>query len=237
MAETASPSAAKRPAMKSDKIPSQTQRATSALREMIVNNRLPAGSSYLETELAEMLGMSRTPVREAAVVLESLGLVEVRPRRGIRILPLSSHDMEEIYEVLTELEGLAAEQAARRGLTDDEEAAVRKALDDMDKALASDDREAWADADSRFHDLLVSMSGNRRLRAIVASYNDQVQRARLLTVRLRPAPVQSNRDHRDLFDAILAGDGRRARKLHTSHRSAAKKVIIDILQRHGFHQI
>ena len=118
MAETASQSAAKRPAMKSDKIPSQTQRATSALREMIVNNRLPAGSSYLETELAEMLGMSRTPVREAAVVLESLGLVEVRPRRGIRILPLSSHDMEEIYEVLTELEGLAAEQAARRGLTE-----------------------------------------------------------------------------------------------------------------------
>ncbi|MEQ9199439.1 MAG: GntR family transcriptional regulator, partial [Rhodospirillales bacterium] len=122
-------------------MPSQTQRATAALREMIINNRLPAGSSYLETELADMLGMSRTPVREAAVVLESLGLVEVRPRRGVRILPLAAHDMEEIYEVLTELEGLAADQAARRRLSPEEESAIRAALDDMDRALEKEDRE------------------------------------------------------------------------------------------------
>ncbi len=222
---------------KSQRMPSQTQRATAALRDMIINNRLPAGSSYLETELADMLDMSRTPVREAAVVLESLGLVEVRPRRGVRILPLAAHDMEEIYEVLTELEGLAADQAARRGLSSEEESAIRAALDDMDRALEKEDREAWADADRRFHELLVALSTNHRLKAIVASYNDQVQRARMLTLRLRPTPTQSNHDHRELFDAILAGDGKRARELHTIHRSRAKKVIIDLLHTHGFHQV
>ena len=219
------------------KQPSQTQRATTMLRDMIVSNQLPAGASYLESELAEMLGMSRTPVREAAMVLETQGLVEVRPRRGIRILPLSPQDMREIYQILTELEGLAAEQAAARKLTRSEERAVEKSLSEMEAALEADDREAWAAADKRFHQLLLTLSGNRRLEALVESYNDQVHRARMLTVRLRPSPVKSNRDHRALFEAIKAGDTRRARALHTAHRKEAMKLIIELLQKHGFHQV
>lgn len=221
----------------SAKQPSQTQRATTVLRDMIVSNRLPAGASYLESELADMLGMSRTPVREAAMVLEAQGLVEVRPRRGIRILPLSAQDMREIYQILTELEGLAAEQAAARKLTKAEVKAVEKTLAEMEAALETDDRESWAAADKRFHALLLALSGNRRLEALVESYNDQVHRARMLTVRLRPSPVKSNRDHRALFEAIKAGDRRRARALHTAHRKEAMKLIIELLQKHGFHQV
>ncbi len=221
----------------SAKQPSQTQRATTVLRDMIVSNRLPAGASYLESELADMLGMSRTPVREAAMVLEAQGLVEVRPRRGIRILPLSAQDMREIYQILTELEGLAAEQAAARKLTKAEVKAVERTLAEMEAALETDDRESWAAADKRFHALLLALSGNRRLEALVESYNDQVHRARMLTVRLRPSPVKSNRDHRALFEAIKAGDRRRARALHTAHRKEAMKLIIELLQKHGFHQV
>ena len=184
-----------------------------------------------------MLGMSRTPIREAAMVLEAQGLVEVRPRRGIRILPLSAQDMREIYQILTELEGLAAEQAAARKLTRAEEKAVEKTLANMEAAVEVDDREAWAAADKRFHQLLLALSGNRRLEALVESYNDQVHRARMLTVRLRPSPVKSNRDHRALFEAIKAGDRRRARALHTGHRKEAMKLIIELLQKHGFHQV
>lgn len=221
----------------SAKQPSQTQRATTVLRDMIVSNQLPAGASYLESELADMLGMSRTPIREAAMVLEAQGLVEVRPRRGIRILPLSAQDMREIYQILTELEGLAAEQAAARKLTRAEVKAVEKTLAEMEAALETDDRESWAAADKRFHQLLLALSANRRLEALVESYNDQVHRARMLTVRLRPSPVKSNRDHRALFEAIKAGDRRRARALHTAHRKEAMKLIIDLLQKHGFHQV
>ena len=56
--------------------------------------------------------MSRTPVREATLMLEAQGLLEVRPRKGVRIPPISPEDMAEIYEVITELESLAAEKAA-----------------------------------------------------------------------------------------------------------------------------
>jgi len=234
----ATPDAATRqPATKTAKLPSQTQRATAALREMIVNNRLPAGSSYLESELAEMLEMSRTPIREAVVVLEAQGLVEVRPRRGIRVLPLSTSDMQEIYQILTELEGLAVELAASRKLTKVEEKEAEKALKTMEDALKVDDRESWAAADKRFHNLLVDMARNRRLKVLVESYNDQVHRARMLTVRLRPSPTKSNRDHRAVYKAIKAGDKQLARALHTAHRSEAMHIIIDLLKRHGFHQV
>jgi len=229
--------AAKRSAAEAAPAPSQTQRAVAALRDMIVSNRLPPGSSYLESELAEMLDMSRTPVREAAVMLEAQGLVEIRPRRGVRILPLSTQDMQEIYEILTELEGLAAQQAASRELSKEEVSRVEAALKEMDAALKADDRERWAAADKRFHDLLMAMSGNRRLQALVESYNDQVHRARMLTVYLRPAPTKSNEDHKALFQAIKAGDRKRARALHTAHRKEAMRIIIDLLQKHGFHQV
>ena len=59
----------------------------------------------------------------------------------------------------------------------------------------------------------------------------------MLTLRLRPAPTKSNRDHRALFEAIKAGDRKRARALHTAHRRDAMKLIIDLLQQHGFHQV
>lgn len=216
---------------------SQTQRALSALRELVKNNHLPPGSSHLESELADMIGVSRTPIREAALILEAQGLIEVRPRRGIRVLPLLPRDMEEVYQILTELEGLAAEQAAKRELSDKEIKDVETTLDDMDQALIVDDRNAWAKADQKFHSLLLAMSGSRRLLAAVEAYNDQVHRARLLTVHLRPPPSKSNADHRDLFEAIKSGDATRARSIHTKHRSEAMALILNLLKKHGFHQV
>ena len=76
---------------------SNTQRAADEMRRLIFRGDLAAGSDHLETELAERFGMSRTPVREAALILEAQGLVAVRPRRGVRILSVSPDDMAEIY--------------------------------------------------------------------------------------------------------------------------------------------
>ncbi|MGL6180774.1 MAG: GntR family transcriptional regulator, partial [Aestuariivirga sp.] len=88
---------------------SSAERAYRALKDLILGNQLPAGSQLLEQEAAQRLGMSRTPVREAMIRLEQDGVVEIRPRHGMRVLPVSSRDMREIYEVLTALESAAAE--------------------------------------------------------------------------------------------------------------------------------
>ena len=90
-----------------DRLP-QTQRAYREIRRRILDNDMPPNAQYLEQELADALGMSRTPVREALIRLSDERLVEVRPRHGARVLPVSVDDMREIYELMTELEALAA---------------------------------------------------------------------------------------------------------------------------------
>lgn len=211
---------------------SSSQRALRELRQKIFSGELSAGSDHLESELAEQLNMSRTPVREAVLMLEGQGLLELRPRKGVRILPLSPDDMAEIYDVLTELESLAAERAAMAGYDDDDLCDLASAIDDMDLAIARTDLDAWADADDRFHSELVRLGGNSRISAIVHMMSDQVRRARTTTLFMRPVPTKSNEDHRKVYHAIQKGDAEMARATHREHRRHAKTVIVDLLQRH-----
>lgn len=224
----------------SDSDPSRlpnAERAYRALKQLILTNQLPAGSQLLEQEAALRLGMSRTPVREAMVRLVEDGVAEIRPRHGMRVLPVSADDMREIYEILTALESTAAEMVARRGVSDAELAELRRAVTDMDAALARDDLEAWAAADQRFHSLLVQLTHNQRLQQIVTQLGDQAHRARMLTLKLRPKPVGSNRDHAMLVDAIAARDAERARSIHHEHRAKAGAMLVELLERLGFRQI
>lgn len=216
---------------------SQTERAATLLREKIMSNELPPGSNHLETELAELLGLSRTPVREAMLRLESQGLVEVRPRHGMRVLPISANDMEEIYQLLTELESLAAYDLALKKPTPEQLEPMRQAVAEMEAALEQDDRQRWAEADNTFHEVLVELAGNRRLRNVVAMYSDQAHRARMVTLYIRPKPTGSNQDHLDLLEALEKGDADAAREIHRNHRLRAKEMMIDLLKRHGFHQV
>ena len=216
---------------------SRTERAYSEIRRRILENEMSAGTQVLEQELAEMLEMSRTPVREAMIRLAEEGMVEVRPRHGMRVLPISADDMREIYDVLTALESMAAELVAARGVSPEELRALQRAVADMDAALAADDLRTWAAADERFHLLLVEYCGNERLRALVSGYWDQSHRVRLVTLRLRPKPVDSNKDHAAVVDAIARGDRVAARRLHRQHRARSGEMLVKLLKSHGLTQL
>lgn len=216
---------------------SNSQKAISALREMIVAGELAPGSDHLESELADRLGMSRTPIREAALTLESQGLLELRPRKGVRILPVAPSDMAEIYDILTELESMSARQAAEKGLTDDDLTTLARSIEDMDDALKSKSLEAWADADQRFHRELVALGGNMRVMMIFEMMSNQVKRARAVTLYIRPLPLDSNKDHRMVLEAIQAGDSAKAETIHRTHRQAAKDLLLQLLATHRLKQI
>jgi DNA-binding GntR family transcriptional regulator len=216
---------------------SQTRTAIDGLKELIFSGELPPGSDHLETELATRLGMSRTPVREATLMLEGQGLLEVRPRKGVRILSLSISDMDEIYELLTELESLAARRAASASYSDEDLQYLAQAIIDMEAALEKEDREAWARADEAFHTELVRLGGNSRVISIVSNFNDQVRRARAMTLYIRPLPEKSNEDHRALLEAISEGNAELAFKVHHEHRSNARKMLIELMQKHGLRHV
>ena len=211
---------------------SNSRRALIELRKLIFSGELAAGTDHLETELAQRLGMSRTPVREAALTLEAQGLLELRPRKGVRILPVSPEDMVEIYDVLTELESLAAARAAQAQYSQKELEPLARSINDMDEAIATQDLEAWAEADNQFHTELVRLGGNSRIEAIVGMMSDQVRRARASTLFIRPIPTKSNKDHRIVFQSILKGDAETARTAHREHRQDAKEILVGILRKY-----
>lgn len=211
---------------------SNAAQAVEQLRTRIFNGELGAGTDHLESDLAESLGMSRTPVREALLVLEGQGLVDVRPRRGVRIRPLSPDDMAEVYDVLTSLESLAVGKVAGTRWAQADLAGLSSAINKMDEALACEDLGAWADADDAFHNELVRLYGNSRVATIVAMMSDQVKRARLVTLHMRPPPLQSNADHRKLLQYILDGDVQAAQELHLSHCDRTRSLIVDLLRKH-----
>jgi DNA-binding GntR family transcriptional regulator len=207
-------------------------RAHGTIKRRILSNALRPDQRVLEQDLAAAFGMSRTPVREALIRLEQEGLVEILPRRGMRVLPISAVDMAEIYELLTALEGHAAERLAERKPTPESVTPLTRALERMEAALEAGNLKAWARADDRFHRQLVALAGNRRLAEMARTVFDQAHRARMATLHLRPWPGPSNKDHRALVRAILKGDARRARAIHTRHRHRAMTMLLALLERH-----
>jgi DNA-binding GntR family transcriptional regulator len=215
----------------------QADIAYTRLKQLILDGTLPAGAQMLEQEAASRLNMSRTPVREAMVRLRQEGMVEIRPRHGMRVLPISASDMAEIYTVLTALEGMAADLVAQRGITGRQLALLRGTVTDMEKALAANDLPAWAAADEQFHLRLVQLCGNTRLIQMVGQLWDQAHRARMLTLKLRPTPTNSVEEHAALVEAIAAGDSIRARRIHEDHRRRAGAMLVDLLERLGLTQL
>jgi DNA-binding GntR family transcriptional regulator len=203
--------------------------AYEALKRAIRNNVFAPGYQGSEGEIAAQLGMSRTPVHEAIIRLQEEGLVRVLPRRGVQVCAISPEDMREIYEVM-----IAAMPPERRTRTADELDALNAR---MEEALAGEDLVAWAEADGRFHQLLVERSGNRRLARMFHTIMDQSHRARMLTLRLRPKPGRSLRDHRGIVEAIRLGEAPAARDRAKAHRARARDELLPLIDALGMRHL
>jgi DNA-binding GntR family transcriptional regulator len=210
---------------------SLVDRAYNLIRQRILDNVYPSGYRALEREFAEALGLSRTPIREALLRLEAEGLIELIPRHGARVLPVSAVDMREIYEVLTALESTAAEMVTRKRPGANELLPLSEASRDMTAALKDGDLDAWARADERFHRLLVGMAGNETLSQIVQHFWDRSHRARMVTLRLRPLPIHSTQEHNAIVAAIAAGDPEVTSQLYRAHRQRASQELLAILEK------
>jgi DNA-binding GntR family transcriptional regulator len=203
-----------------------------ALKASVLDGTLPAGYQAVEQRIAEQLGMSRTPVHEAIIRLQHEGLVRVLPRRGVQVLPISTADMVEVYQLLVAMEGMAAVLLSQH--PERSERSVRlmeEATNEMDRALKAGDLRGWAKADDQFHRLLVGECGNARLARVASTMIDQAQRARMLTLPFQPASNVSVQEHRQLLSAIRAGDATGARAVAEGHRTRASGDILKAIER------
>lgn len=153
-----------------------TARIAEEVRDAIADGRLRPNMRLSVPQLAEQLGASRTPVREALLLLENQGLVRFERNRGVRILETPLHDLEEIFTLRLLLEVPATRRACEL-LTDADLAALRERIAEMRRYGTGEDQDesAFMAADRQFHDLLLRAAGNRRLADTVAGMRDLVR--------------------------------------------------------------
>ncbi len=144
-----------RPVSLRDQVFEEIQRA-------ILEKRLCPGDHIREQELTKLLHVSRTPVREALVLLERDGLVEISPNRGCFVRNFDETDIREIFELRTGLENLAASLIVDR-LQDTDFTYLEELIQRQADSNARHDQTQVGQLDLEFHRYLVRLSANARL--------------------------------------------------------------------------
>ncbi len=195
------------------------------LRRLVVTGELAPGSRIVEDRLAERLGVSRNPVREALQALAAEGFVEILPRRGAIVAQITPEQAEDLFDVRTALEPLAARLAARRtGAAGVER--LREVLARAREATDAGELDLLAACNTEFHSAVVDLSGNDYLGLLVAPMARRVQWVFRTSAATR-AP-HSWTEHEELMRAIASGDEEYAEAVARSHVAAARASYRDI---------
>lgn len=205
------------------------EKAYHIIRIAIKNLILEPGKTFLEREIAEVLDMSRTPVREGLIRLQSADIITLIPRKGFVVNPINATDIKEIYEVTRSLDGLAIELATEKATTEVLEE-LSQILTEQKKYLTEENLVQWSKMDDIFHEKITKLSGNAKLINMRNIHADQLYRVRLYTINARPVPKFSIEEHEAMLACMKIGDSKAAKQLMESHRSRAWEEIKEVLE-------
>ncbi|CAN7659611.1 GntR family transcriptional regulator [Rhizobium rhizogenes] len=204
------------------------QRLRDEIENGIISNDFAPGERLDEVQLATRFGVSRTPIREALMQLNAIGLVEIRPRRGAIVIDPGPHRIFEMFEVMAEIEGMAGSLAARR-LTDADRAAILAAHDDCKRSSSAGDSDAYYYDNERFHRTIYTASHNEFLTEQCIALHRRLQPYRRLQLRVRNRVATSFSEHDAVVEALFAGDAERARTLLRQHVSIQGERFSDLV--------
>lgn len=194
----------------------------------ILNGEVAPGSDLNSVELARRFSSSRTPAREALVLLEKEGLVEILPRRRPRVARLSLTEIREIYGVRAALLGMIAAQVARHA-TDEQIRELKHLVDTMERAATADDAEAYYWGNVSFHERFADVAGNRTLQRIFDTLMLRGLRMRRLTLAVAKRRQQSVGDHLHIVRALEERDPDLAAALAKANVLSALRLFEELL--------
>lgn len=202
------------------------------LEQMIVMLELAPGSHTTESELQQKVGVGRTPVREAIQRLAWEGLLEIRPRAGIAVAPLTGDDWLRIMEIRRNVELVLARTAARQ-IDSEAKITLQSALELMIQAADADDLPGYAAADKLFDIGMAEATRNCHLVRAVTPLQTHTRRF-WMHYQGRMDIRNALKGHIALAEAVIDRDPGRAvratRHLMTYLRTRAKTVVEDHLK-------
>ncbi|WGY47342.1 MULTISPECIES: GntR family transcriptional regulator [unclassified Vibrio] len=201
----------------------------STLRQMIVSGEMAPGERLAEIPTAERLGVSRTPIRIAFRALEQEGLISKLPGRGYRVRQITAESVAGAIAVRGVLEGLAARQAAEKGLSETQLAGLQQCLSIGDAIFSKgyvtrDDLNLYHEINQQFHELILEASDNPAI-ASSLQRNEHLPFASVSSLTFNFEQMEqefrrfnfANMQHHTVVDAIVRRQGARAEAIMREH--------------------
>ena len=202
--------------------------AADLLRQRIFSGELRSHERVDQDHLADELGISKLPVREALIALETEGLVVSQPHRGSFVAPLSREDVRDHYRIIGFLAGLAARRAAER-LTEDDLEQLEACLDVLDTETDPDRQSALNLA---FHRTINLAGGSRRVRSVLRLLtNTNPNRFYEFEGGWRET---AQHEHRQILHALRVRDGDEAEATMVAHIVSGGEFGLRKMDESGF---
>jgi DNA-binding GntR family transcriptional regulator len=205
----------------------------SAIEQQIIYLELKPGAHLIEQDVCDSFGVSRSPVREAFRQLEASGLVVRYQRRGVRVMPMTETDFDEIQECRAPLEAIAAAAAARNA-SDADIAEMQAAISAMKRAFTDKNVRDFFRFNIAFFETMHRAANNKMLLRILSVIEKQASRYRYLahvhSESMLPFVLKGNAE---IFQGISSRKAGLARSATLSIMSQAREIIVDVLHEHA----
>jgi len=200
------------------------QKTYRILKQAIVRGDLAPNSKLALNEIAKSLGISNTPVREAINKLSSEGFVKIIPNKGIIVKEVNIDDLQEILHIRTFLDGLIAKLAAKK-ITDKEIVNMMEIINKMEYCVKEDDRLAYNDLDIKFHDFLLNITKNNKLKEIYNNLIVHTHKFRIRTLKIPDRMGKSLKEHKEIALKIKERNSDEANRVSQTHIESILRSI------------
>lgn len=213
---------------------SLTEQAYEAVVDQICDGSLPSGAHLVQGQLAKRLGVSRQPIQQVMALLKADGLVEDAPGRGMLVVPLDPALITSRYQIRAALDGLAAQLAAVRAkkMPEEKDRMARRGQAIMKAGLAAVRASAtkrMVAYDVEFHKFIYDCSGNALLASTCEPHWLHLRRVMSEVVKKALPPRDIWKEHEGILDAILEGNGQKAKSLAVKHVEQASKGLTETM--------
>ncbi|ORE98903.1 GntR family transcriptional regulator [Aurantimonas sp. 22II-16-19i] len=204
--------------------------AYAAIRDRLLRDEWPAGTRLLEADLAAMIGVSRTPVRDALRRLSNEGFLDYVANAGCRVKAFTAKDVEAAFDLRVELESYAARRAASR-IGSPAMAALSSLCDQMEEVAADHvgeprRRDRLTPLNQAFHAIIIEAADNPRLAPLLANLTSAPVVLRTYRSYTADEIARSMGHHRELIQAMQAGDADWAGAVMRSHIHAGYRAAL-----------
>ena len=198
------------------------------LSEDILSGELCGGEALTESHLCSKYNASRTPVRSALHRLDEDGLVKCTPNKGAIVVGINAEKLLYIYQIRMRLEGLASALATEK-ITAEELATLKETIELSEFYASKGDIESLRRLDTKFHEIIYKASGNGILAKTLGELHRMIKAYRKKSLTVSDRLFKTVMEHREIFEAIKAGQKDEADRLTSEHIKRALDNILTTL--------